>query len=390
MTKRQNLDLRIFRQRLVQAELARAKSWSILKPQLSLQASYTRNDNETAFGDIVLNPQNQLAVQMQLQWAFLNLASIPLIQMAHLSVNQLGHASKQLKREILYGTARAYYGVLLADGLMQISRQTWKNAKEHLRISQARLKAGVTPELAVTRAQLDLAKAWQSWIQAENGLRNARLALALLLNKPSFKMRPVRPAAPTLPSGSLKDWRKQAMSRREEVKSARLAVNIAKKGATQKWMAYLPTLAAVGQIQGSNAGGFNNRNFQWSVTVVARMNLYSGGTRHLELREAYSKVLQAKLEMAKATRKVDNEVTQAYIGLGNAKIALQVAKKQLKLAKRSFELTEARYKTGVATPVEVSDALTALQSARIATLREELNFELAILQLRRAVGLFNP
>jgi outer membrane protein TolC len=120
------------------------------------------------------------------------------------------------------------------------------------------------------------------------------------------------------------------------------------------------------------------------------MNLYSGGTRHLELREAYSKVLQAKLEMAKATRKVDNEVTQAYIGLGNAKIALQVAKKQLKLAKRSFELTEARYKTGVATPVEVSDALTALQSARIATLREELNFELAILQLRRAVGLFNP
>lgn len=388
--KRSNLDLRILRQRIVQVELIRAKSWAILKPQLSLGASFIRSDNETRFGDSVLTPQNQIAAQLKLQWAVLNLTAIPALQAAYLSLKQVKQSAKQAKREVLYGTARAYYGVLLADGLMQISKQTWNNAKEHLRISNARLKAGVTPELAVTRAQLDLAKAWQSRIQAENGLRNARLALALLINQSNLSMRPVRPSAPTLPAGNYRDWRRQALRRRSEIKAARIAVKIAHKSVTQQWMKYLPTVAVAGQVQGTNAGGFNNRNFSWSVTVAAQMNLYSGGTRHIQVKEAYSKLQQARLELAKAIRKTENEVSQASVTINNAKVALQIARKQLQLAERTYQLTQARYKTGVATPVEVSDSMTALQSARIAVLREELSYELAILQLQRALGTFRP
>lgn len=390
LAKRNNLDLRILQQRIIQAELARAKSWSILKPQLSISATYVRSDSAVELGGTLVTPQNQLAFQTQLQWGLINFSAIPILRTAYLAVKQVGQTAKQVKREILYGAARAYYGVLLADGLLTIAKQTWSNAKERLRISRARLKAGVTPELDVTRAQLDVAKAWQSWIQAENGLRNARLGLALLLNKPHLNIRAVRPSSPQLVAASLASLRQKALANRKEVKVAKLAVKIAQEGVTQQWTAYLPTIAAVGQAQGSNAGGLNNRNYQWSVTVVARMNLYSGGTRYLQVKEAYSKLLQARLELAKAIRQADNEVSQALISVKNAKVTVQVAKKQRMLAERTYQLTQDRYKTGVATPVEVSDALTALQSARIAVLREELNYELAVLALRRATGDFRP
>lgn len=391
---RNNLDLRILRERVIQSEIARAKAWSIIKPQLSLQGSYTRNEVEAAFnnpltGDnIVITPQNQLAFQLQLQWAFLNFQSIPVLQIAYMAVEQVGHTAKQVRREVTFAAARAYYGILLADGLVDITRRSWEASREHLRISIARYNAGVAPELLVTRAQLDLAVARQNWIQAQNGLRNARLAMALLLNRKSFPFRPQRPAPPQLPAGGLSEWMHQARMKRPELQASRIAVRIASKQITSVWMKFLPTVAVLGKFSGINAAGFAGQTTQWSVTLAATLNIYSGGTRYLELKEAHSKYRQARLELAKSRRSIGNEIRQGNIALRNAKVALQVARKQLGLARRSYQLTQERYKTGVATPVEVTDALTALRSAEIRVLQETLNREVAILTVRRAIGVF--
>ncbi len=392
--KRNNLDLRILREQVIRSEIARANAWSILKPQLSLQGSYTRNEVEAAFNnpltgdDIVITPQNQLAFQLQLQWAFLNFQSIPVLQIAYMSVEQVGHTAKQVRREILFAAARAYYGILLADGLVDITRRSWEASREHLRISIARYNAGVAPELVVTRAQLDLAVARQSWIQAQNGLRNARLAMALLLNRKTFPFRPQRPAPPQLPAGGLNAWMHQARMKRPELQASRIAVRVASKQITSVWMKFLPTVAVLGKFSGINAAGFAGQNTQWSVTLAATLNIYSGGTRYMELKDAHSKYRQARLELAKSLLSIGNEIRQGNISLLNAKVALQVSRKQLGLARRSYQLTQERYKTGVATPVEVTDALTALRSAEIRVLQETLNREVAILTLRRAIGMF--
>lgn len=392
--KRNNLDLRILRERVIQSEIARAKAWSILKPQLSLQGSYTRNEVEAAFnnpltGDnIVITPQNQLAFQLNLQWAFFNLQAIPVLQIAYMAVDQVGQTARQVKREITFAAARAYYGILLADGLVDITRRSWEASREHLRISIARYKAGVAPELLVTRAQLDLAVARQNWIQAQNGLRNARLAMALLLNRKSFPYRPQRPAPPALPTGGMNEWMHQARMKRAELKAARIAVRIANKQITTVWMKFLPTVAVLGRFSGINAAGFAGQNTQWSVTLAATLNIYSGGTRYMDLKESHSKYRQARFELAKSRRQIGNEIRQGSLSLRNAKVALQVARKQLGLARRSYQLTQERYKTGVSTPVEVSDALTALRSAEIRVLQETLNREVAILTVRKAIGVF--
>lgn len=389
-----NLDLRILRERVVQSEIARAKAWAILKPQLALTGAYIRNEVEASFNnpltgtDIIIMQQNQLNAQLQLKWAFFNLQAIPVLQIAYMAVDQVGQTAKQVNREILYAATRAYYGILLTDGLVDITRRSWEAAREHLRISIARYRAGVAPELVVTKAQLDLSVARQNWIQAQNGLRNARLAMALLLNRDLFPYRPLRPATPQLPAGEKEQWLQVAQQNRLELKVAQIAVDIAHKQITNAWMAFVPTVAVVGALAATNAAGFTGQNTQWSVTLAATMNLYSGGTRYLDIKEAHSKYRQARLEFAKNRRQVINEILQSDIAIKNARIALQVAQEQVALTQRSYQLTQERYKTGVATPVEVSDALTALRSAEITMLRETLNQELAILGLLKALGLY--
>lgn len=390
LAKIRNLDLKVLRKQLQLAQLASTKAWSILKPQLSLQASYTRNDNEVKFGNSVLTPRDQLAVQFQAQWAFFNLSAIPILQTAALSVTQTKHSIRQARREIMYGVARAYYSVLLADGMVDIARASWQNSKAHVNLAKARFRGGVVPRMAVTRAQLDRVQAERQWIQARNGLRNARLALALLLNRPNLKFRAKRPQAAALPSGNVASWRRSALLRRAEVKVAKTAVNVANKQLTAKWLEFLPTVAAQGNLQGINATGFGGRNYTWSVMLVAQLKLYNGGTRIVQVKEARNKLFQARLELAKSSQKVGNEVAQAAISIQNSKASLRVAQQQRKLAQENYAIAQRRFQTGAAAPVEVSDALTTLRNGQLAELQEALNYEMSLLELQRAMGTFQP
>ena len=416
MAKKVNLDLRILKERLVQAELIKAKTWAMLKPNLNLSGSYTRNQQAVSFNpaasiiglanalpepiksqilagtkdaqETELTPLNQLGLQLQMRWAFLNFRAIPLLRIAYMSVDQVKESAKQLRREVMFGIARAYYGVLLTDGLVDISRETLSNAREHLTLAEARYQAGTANSLVVTRAKLEVIKAQRSLIQARNGLRNAKLAVALLLNKPTFSFRPQRPSRPILPSGSPKAWVRKAERHLPELKAAKMAVNIADNRISEVWLQFLPTVALVGSLQATNATGFAGQNTTWSVSLQGQIALYDGGTRFALLQENFSKRRQAKLEYLQARRKAQNNILASYLSLNDAKATLKVAKQQLVLAKRSYKLTQERFKTGVATPVEVTDAQIAYNSAQVSLLRETLNLEVAVLTLQRAMGTF--
>ncbi|MCB9640718.1 MAG: TolC family protein [Myxococcales bacterium] len=421
LVRKDNLDLKILRERMVQAELIRYKTWSILKPQISVAGIYTRNQVEAAFSSgssfgpllklfdgfpipaetkkqledlanappTVITPIDQLTFQLQMSWQFFNMRAIPLLQSAYLSVDQIAESLKQARREVMFAATRAYYSVLLTDGLVDIARQSLQNAEERLQIAKARYQAGVTPSLTVTRAELDVVSAQQQLIQSQTGLRNTKLALALLLNKRDMRFRPKRPQAPKELSGELTDWMSQAKRLREEVKTSRLAVQVAEKNVAEVWLRFIPTVALVTSLRVGNFQSFGtNQNSTWSVTLQASMNLYEGGARYAALKENESKLREARLNLSKSHRQVENEVSTALLSIKNSQASIQTAQQQVLLAEKSYALTQERFKTGVATPVEVSDANNTLNSARINLLRETLNLEVALLALRRAVGIF--
>ncbi|MCK6510139.1 TolC family protein [Myxococcota bacterium] len=421
MVRKDNLDLKILRERMVQAELIRYKTWAILKPQVSAQGIYVRNQVEAAFSTgssfgpllklfdgfpipaetkkqleemanappTIITPIDQLIFQLQANWQFFNLRAIPILEAAYLSVDQIAESLKQARREIMFAATRAYYSVLLTDGLVDIARQTLQNAEERLQIAQARYLAGVTPSLTVTRAELDVVSAQQQLIQSETGLRNTKLALALLLNQRDMRFRPKRPAPPPDMTDGLDTWMSQAKQLREEVKAARFAVQVAEKNVTEVWLRYIPTIALATSLRVGNFRAFGtDQNATWSITLSASLNLYEGGARYAALQENESKLREARLNLAKTHRQVENEVSTSLLAVKNAQASIETARQQVVLAERSYNLTEERYKTGVATPLEVSDANNTLNSARINLLRETLSLEVATLSLKRAIGSF--
>jgi outer membrane protein TolC len=417
IARRNNLDLKILRQRIIQAELLRVKAWSAFLPTASITGLYRRNNIEQKFDPaagmkslvdnipepfksqfaaglkdskpVVVQPLDlfSLSATAQIGIAF---QAIPMIQSAYTSVKQIGETARQTRREVMFAVARAYYGALLSDGLVRISRQSWKNALSRLKTEQARYQAGVVPAINVTRAQLDLIKAQQSVLKAENSLRQIKSTLGLLLNRPNLRFRPVRPPSPGLPSGSSGNWLSDAKRKRAEIKAARYALKAAQQQLTASWLAFLPTFAIQFNYSNSNNAGIAGVAETWNLNFIANLNIFDRGSRFIAIRENSSKVKQAELSKIKALRNVSNDVSNASRDLQNAKITVKVAQKQLQLARSTYKLTQARYSTGVATPVEVSDSFTLLNSAEISALSESLNYDLAILNLQRVIGSFRP
>ncbi len=415
---RGNLDLKMLRQRLVQAKLMKEKAWAILKPSLMLQAGYTRHQAEVTFDPmkgltsalsklpippsskkdltsqksdpVVITPLNQLTLALQLNWNFFNLQSIPMLQSVDLGYHQALQNAKRIRRDLLFNLTRAYYNTLLAEGLVSITRQSWQNSYNHFQIALERYKAGLWTELKVMRAKLDVVKARQNWLNARNSLRKTKLSLAALLNIKKFPYQTARPKPIALPDKSREDWLKIARRHRLELKVKKLALSIARKKITQIWMKFFPTVSLGSGFRMSNSGGFSGDKTQWNISLNAKFPIYLGGSRYVELREAHSKYRQAQIDYEKTQRNIAKEIDQVLLDLRNAKATLLVARTQLQIAQRSFLLYQQRYKAGLATPVALSDAQTQLMAAQIAHLRAKLNLDLVALSLQRAAGLFHP
>ncbi len=393
LAKKSNVDLRILKQNLILAEIASARAWVALRPRVALSGSYNRNQFEVVVNtgpntSAVINPKDRFDLGVQMNWTFMDFTTIPNVQIAALNKKLTGKTVHQTKRELYYSIARTYYSVLLAEGTLRSAREAWQNALQHLEISQARLKAGMTTNLATMQAKLDVARAQQSWFNARNQLRNTKLTLALLLGRKTFPYSAQRPNKPSLPSGKMGGWLELARKQRTELASKRLSLAIATKKLQSQWLSYLPTATLTGGVSLTNATGFAGQAANWSLGVSLQWALYNGGARTSAIREGYANLRKAQLDFQKEQQAIDNEVRKAYLDLQNATMAVEIARRNAELADQTYRLRQQRYKAGMTTPVSVSDANTLLLNAKINMLRESLNRELIVLRLRRAVGQF--
>lgn len=387
--KRQNIDLKILKKRMRLADLARARSWSALLPTLGAVGSYVRNQNEANFNGILITPYNQFSLDMQVNWSFLNLQAISQVQIAGLRRVQQKWQLSQNRRELMVSVVRAYYNVLLAQGAWELSHDALVLARQQAKQAQVRMKAGQATALSVSQARLDVARSRQSQQSAKNSMVQAQLSLALLLGQSTFPYRVVRPNRPALPQGKAVDWLKESVRKRFVLRANRLAMAIAKRQQQQAWMAFAPTASASAGLRVTNATGFTGEAAQWNLGVNLRWDLFQGGKRLVGVQESNTQFQKAKLDYHKAKQKVENEVRKSALSYRSSIESTRLARQSVQLARQTHQHQRQRFASGVATPLAVSDAMYRLYSAEMSYLREQLNQELAIVEIQRSVGLFS-
>ena len=420
--RQKNLDLRVARARLEQAQVLARKAWSGYLPTLSVGASYTRNSSEavlpfvtgyairdvgvptsgeglpgapttlslvpSSIQDIVIQPANALGAQVELRQAVLAPQLWTAIQSANIAQDVAALSTANATREILFAVAQAYFGAASLQEAIRASERLQEVNQARVKDTQARFEAGTVTRVALLRAQLDLTRSEQDLLRAHNSFASARLALATLLQRDAnFQL--ALPPVPEVPEAQ-QDLATQALEERPDVAAARRNVDLARVRKTGAWLAYAPSLGLNAAYRLSNTGGFTGENSTWAITLGAQWVLWDGGLREASLREESARLAEASALQTQAEVRVSEEVARARLEYENARANLSKAEEALSLARESQRLTDISFKAGVATYLEVADANAALTGAEVGFVAERLQTSVAALRLLRAAGmLFN-
>jgi len=423
-----NLDLKAAQARLEQAKAGVWKAWSGSLPQVVAGGSYTRYSESSAItlptgyyvrqpapGDPPLNDPpaggsvpgaptgyyvtpsgsvtatiqkiDQLGAQVDVTQVLLAPALWGGIKAAYLVEDATERSVEAVRREVLFGTAQAYYGVASLKQLAEVSRRLLEIAQRQEKDAEVRYRAGSVAKVSLIRAQIDRARAEQDVLRADNNYRSGLVALAVLLDRAAdFDV--VEPPEPPAPGAEgLED---AAARDRPDVQAARLAVSAAEAGRTANRLKYLPNVGAFFRMQWANVGGFTGSAETWSAGVALSWNLLDGGLREAEIRESGAKVAQAQAEERSAELRARAEVQQALLDLESARANAVKAKEQRDLAAENQRLVDVSYKAGAATAVEQADATSALRNAELAWAAESLQAQLAAVKVLKAAGSFDP
>lgn len=350
--------------------------------------------------EAVLQRHHQLGGQVTVEQAILAPALIPAFKQSELAKSVAALHVEHARQEVLFTVARLYFGAVGLKESIDVRVALLETMRAHETDARGRFERGVAPRLAVLKAELDRIHAEKELLAARNAYQVAKLAVAALLDRDhAFEV--TRPEPVPLPpewdalvssgasgiSGTGPD--DGLVAQRPDVRAARENQKLAKHVRQWDWTAYAPNLGLSGQYQLSNVQGFFNSYGLWAVTVGLSWNLFDGGLREVQRRENVAQLAQAEAEARATDNRARTELRRAALELQNTRASLELAEKQLELAREAHEVARGSFDAGAATWLEVSDAHASLLAAELGKVAEELNVQLATLDLLKAAGAFD-
>ncbi len=342
----------------------------------------------TGVADFDLQKKYQLGVRAQLVQPLIVPALWPAFKIADLSELQVAASVESARREVLFAVVQLYYGCAGLRQTVEIQRRLLENNLAHEKEAKVQVDSTAAPAISLIRAQIDRTKAEQDLARAQAAYASAKLALGTLIARLSdFDVEP--PPEPDAET-NLEALEAQALSARPDLEAARLAREVAARNRSAVWYSYAPSVAATATYQAANVKGFTNSYDSWALGVGLSWTVWDGGLREIQLRENASKLVEADEAQRGAELKALEEVRREMLDLKSARANRAKAEETVRLARENMRLIGVAYRAGAATPVEVSDANTALAAAELALVAESLNSQLATLKLAKAAGGFDP
>jgi outer membrane protein TolC len=392
--RQNNLDLKVARARLQQAQLASNRAWANYLPTVSVGASYTRQmeislplPSPTGQATpVLIQPGNQYGGQAEVRQAVLAPSLWPAIRNAGIAEDVAELSTENARREILFAVAQAYFGAASLQEAIRATQFLLEVNTAREADTKKRFEAGTVTKVALLRSQLDRTRAEQDLVRARNAYASAKLALATLIQRDAeFSVE--LPPVPAVPSAE-EDLAKQALEQRPDVAAARRNLDLALGRRQGAWFAYAPSVGFSGvyRLNGTPAAFAPRDN--WSLTLSAQWVLWDGGVREINLREESARVAEATAQQKQTEARATEEVARARLEYENAQANLAKAEEALSLARETQRLTEISFKAGVATYLEVADANAALTGTEVGAINERLQTSLAALRLLRSAGLF--
>ena len=183
-----------------------------------------------------------------------------------------------------------------------------------------------------------------------------------------------------------------AIQNRPDIQIKKLKVELGRNILNQSRAQRLPTLSLVAayQIQ-AQADNRNFESYRWPKTsfvgLQANVPIFSGNRINSRVRQSNIHLESSMLSLEDATEKANTEIASLQSNLKERFQRLSVQERTVQAAEMNFRIVNDRYKNGLSSRLELSDAELALTEAKMNCLNLIFSVKIAKLQLDKALGI---
>ena len=291
------------------------------------------------------------------------------------------------RADVLLNVDRAYFGVLKAQALLSVAQETVKDRQlvsdQVTELEKNKIKSG----LDVSFANVDLAQARLLLIQAQNDLDTSYAQLSAALgygDQRTFQL--TDEPMPPSPPADFSDLLQQAMQNRPDLISLRLDTASAHTYATAERDLWFPTISAAGTAGLTPVGADQLAPRYAAVGVNVNIPIFNGHLYGALRSEANSRARADDQYVRDLQDSIVRDVRTAWLNANSAFQRLAVADQLLKSATDALDLAQSRYRLGLSSIVEFSQAQLNLTQAQLESASAKYDYQAQLSVLNYQIG----
>ncbi|MGH9144852.1 MAG: TolC family protein [Vicinamibacterales bacterium] len=351
------------------ARIARSEALNAMLPQADARLiRYNQSINLETFGfslpglPPVVGPFNVTDAQLSAAVQVFNLAALRHYQSLKSTANASHYQTEQTENDVAAAVARLYLMVQRAQTQIDSRQADLALFTRLLQTADDEFKAGTGTRLDVAQANVQLSRARQALLAAQNDRQNASLALlnAIGADESSELVVVDTPTPPnTIPpvDASLitaRSQRPELREAQEQEQAARLTVDAAKAR-------LLPSVSVdfLGDMSGNHS-----TNLLWTRRIAANLGVpLFHAEINANIARANVQLHDAQTRRTQVERDVEQDVRRSLTTLQNAEARLAVAGETVQVAEEALTVARDRRAAGYGSPVEVDRAQDAYRQA---------------------------
>ncbi|RAP56982.1 type I secretion protein TolC [Oleiagrimonas sp. MCCC 1A03011] len=315
------------------------------------------------------------------------------LKSAHAQADSQNSQYTAEEQNLLVRVATAYFNVLTAKDQVAFSKAQEKSLARELDQAQQRFKVGLSAITDVQDAKAQHDSATAQLISAQNALDDAREALTQITGEPARNLKVLRDEVPLQPPvpNDVSDWVRTALQNNPSIMAQRYNVDAADYQISSARAGHLPTISAnvsYGKSSTWSENGTLNTSTPSDTTfgLTLRVPIFSGGLVQSQVRQAIAQ-RDASKDGLESQRRQTIRNTRNYFRSVIAGISeVEATRQAVQSSQSALEATEAGFKVGTRTIVDVLIGQQNLTNAQQSYSRARHQFVLNQLLLKQAAG----
>ena len=307
-----------------------------------------------------------------------------LVAGARLHEQAEGQNAVATREQVLLAVNQAFYSALQTHAVLRVAEQT--EASRQLLSDQvaALTNSKLKSDLDLSFANVNLAQAKRLYLDALNNDKAAMAAFSAILGYATVQDFELVPDAEPLspPPANIDELLADAFSKRPEILALQFESQSAEKLHKADRDQLLPTISALGAV--GDAPIRDDRISSWygAVGVNVQIPIFNGLLYTSKAHESDLEAKAAQQRVLDLRNQIARDVRTSWLNASTAYDRVSVSEQLLSQANQAFDLAQTRYKLGLSSIVELSQAQLQQTQAEIGSAQAEYEYRLTLSVLR--------